>query len=194
MPTIATLATVRRLAQRLPDVAEGTSYGTPAWRVRGKFFARMREDGETLVVKVEPEEKPLLMASEPEIFYETDHYKGYALVLVRLPAIAEDELCAAAVVGRAGEVDVPSWIGVVLRHQGRTAASFPPLPSSSDPTRRPRAPRTERSACYALPMITPTRATVTPPRVTWISERDRDTLMKRRRTQAIATSSNATTT
>lgn len=71
MPAIATLATVRRLAQRLPDVAEGTSYGTPAWRVRGKFFARMREEGETLVVKVEPEEKPLLMASEPEIFCDT---------------------------------------------------------------------------------------------------------------------------
>lgn len=89
---MADLSSVRRLAALLPGVEEGTSYGTPAWRVRGKFFARMREDGETLVVKVEPEEKPLLMASEPDVFYETDHYRGHALVLVRLPAIDEDEL------------------------------------------------------------------------------------------------------
>lgn len=93
---MADLSSVSRLAARLPAVEEGTSYGTPAWRVRGKFFARMREDGETLVVKVAPEEKPLLMASEPKVFYETDHYRGHALVLVRLPAIEE---------GRAGRGD-----------------------------------------------------------------------------------------
>ena len=44
--------TVLELARRLPEVEEGTSYGTPALRVRGKFFARLREDGETLVVKM----------------------------------------------------------------------------------------------------------------------------------------------
>jgi hypothetical protein len=46
-----TLATVRRLALAFPGVEEGLSYGTPGFRVRGKFLARMKEDGETLVVK-----------------------------------------------------------------------------------------------------------------------------------------------
>ena len=43
-----TLATVRRLALAFPGVEEGLSYGTPGFRVRGKFLARLWEDGETL--------------------------------------------------------------------------------------------------------------------------------------------------
>ena len=42
-------------------------------------------------------------------------------------------------------------------------------------------------------MITPTLATTTPPSVTWMSDRVSDTCMKRRRIQAISTSSTATT-
>lgn len=41
-----TLATVRRLALSFPGVEEGLSYGTPGFRVRGKFLARFWEDGE----------------------------------------------------------------------------------------------------------------------------------------------------
>jgi hypothetical protein len=34
--------TVRQLALALPEVTEGTSYGTPAFHVRGKLLARLR--------------------------------------------------------------------------------------------------------------------------------------------------------
>jgi hypothetical protein len=89
---VADIDTVRRLALALPDVEEGTWFGTPSWKVRGKSFARVKEDGETLVVLVELGEKEMLMASEPHIFFETPHYHGYPAVLVRLAAIEEDEL------------------------------------------------------------------------------------------------------
>jgi hypothetical protein len=49
-PPVA-FATVRKIALALPGVEAGTSFGTPAFHVRGKFLARLREDGETLVVK-----------------------------------------------------------------------------------------------------------------------------------------------
>ena len=49
-----TLATVRRLALAFPGVEEGLSYGTPGFRVRGKFLARLWEDGQTLVVRAIP--------------------------------------------------------------------------------------------------------------------------------------------
>jgi hypothetical protein len=88
---MAEIDTVRRLSLALPEVEEGTSYGTLAWKVRGKSFARLK-DGETLVVMVELGEKEMLMAAEPHIFFETPHYHGYAAVLVRLAAIPEDEL------------------------------------------------------------------------------------------------------
>jgi hypothetical protein len=84
--------TVRRLTGALPDVEEGTSYGTPSWKVRGKFFARLRDDETVLVAKVDKGEKQLLMEAEPDVFFETPHYNGYGYVLVRLANIDEVEL------------------------------------------------------------------------------------------------------
>ena len=77
---------VRRVALAFPGVEEGTSYGTAAFRVKGKFMARLREDGETLAVKCGFEERDLRMQADPEVFFTTDHYHGYPTVLVRLPA------------------------------------------------------------------------------------------------------------
>jgi hypothetical protein len=75
-----------------PGVEEGTAYGTPAFRVRRQFMARLREDGETLVLKVGEVEQGLFMALDPAVYYLTDHYKGTSLVLIRLAIITPDEL------------------------------------------------------------------------------------------------------
>ena len=77
---------VRRVALALPGVEEGTSYGTPAFRVRGKFFARLREDGESLVLKCNLFERQYLLDDLPDVFYITDHYRDYPSVLVRIAA------------------------------------------------------------------------------------------------------------
>jgi hypothetical protein len=90
--SLVTFDTVREIALSLPGVEEGTSYGTAAFRVRGKFLARLREDGETLVVKIGMEERDLLMQVDPEVFFTTDHYRGYPSVLIRLPAITRGAL------------------------------------------------------------------------------------------------------
>lgn len=42
---MVTFETVRRLALALPEAMEGTWFGTPAFKVRGKSFARLREEG-----------------------------------------------------------------------------------------------------------------------------------------------------
>ena len=87
-PRSASFETVRKLALALPGVEESTSYGTPAFRVGGKSFARLREDGESLVAKMDFEEREFLMEAEPRIFYITDHYRDYPYVLVRLAAVS----------------------------------------------------------------------------------------------------------
>ena len=87
-----TLATVRRLALAFPGVEEGLSYGTPGFRVRGKFLARMWEDGETLVVKCGDDERDFRMKADPETFFITDHYRGYPTVLVRLTSVTTTDL------------------------------------------------------------------------------------------------------
>src|SRR3954471_19174607 len=93
---MATWADVVAAGARLPGAEEGTWYRTRALKVRGKGFCRMKEDGETLVVKVlDLEDKEALLRADPECFYTTPHYDGHAYVLVRLaraPATSVAEL------------------------------------------------------------------------------------------------------
>jgi hypothetical protein len=84
---------VRRLALSLPATTEKPSYGTPGFRVKDRLFARLRDDGGTLVLWVPDEgEKLGLITSEPAKFFTTPHYDGHAIVLVLLSAVDEDEL------------------------------------------------------------------------------------------------------
>jgi hypothetical protein len=87
-----TFKDVRRLALSLNSVEEGTSYGTPAFKVGGKLIARLKEDGESLVVGTTFEEREEMMAAEPETYYITDHYLEYPWVLVRLSRVRLDVL------------------------------------------------------------------------------------------------------
>ena len=78
---------VRALALPWPDVEDSTSYRTPALKVRGKLLARLREDGETLVLPgVERDERDMVIEAAPDVFHVTPHYADWPSVLVRLPA------------------------------------------------------------------------------------------------------------
>ena len=84
---------VRRIALSLPATTEKPSYGTPGFRVRDKLFARVREEGDTVVVWVEDEaEKRALIESEPAKFTTTPHYDGHPTVLVRFDGVDVEEL------------------------------------------------------------------------------------------------------
>jgi len=88
----ATWDTVRKLAGELPEVEEGTSYRTPALKVRGRMFVRLREDEETIVVWTDYDEREALTQGQPETFLVTPHYEDYPLVLIRLARVDADEL------------------------------------------------------------------------------------------------------
>src|ERR1035438_4743476 len=83
---------VRRIALSLQSVEEGTSYGTPAFKVGGKLIARLKEDGDSLVVGTTFEEREEMMGADPETYYITDHYLKYPWVLVRLSRVQSDAL------------------------------------------------------------------------------------------------------
>jgi hypothetical protein len=87
-----TPATVGRLARALPGIEEGTSYGTPAWRVRGKLVARLHPNGEDLVIRVDLDQREVLMDANPSAFHVTDHYVGHEMMLIRLGAVSEEPL------------------------------------------------------------------------------------------------------
>jgi hypothetical protein len=85
--------TVRKLALALPE-AEEVPGERPAFRVRGKLFTwRARErDGGGVAVRVDPDEKQLILDSNADVYYETPHYRGYPAVLIRLEKIDRGEL------------------------------------------------------------------------------------------------------
>jgi hypothetical protein len=81
---------IRKSVSHLPLVTEASSYGTPGFFVQKKLFARMKEDGETLVIYTEEREK--WMQADPDTFYITDHYLNYSYMLIRLQKINPDDL------------------------------------------------------------------------------------------------------
>jgi hypothetical protein len=89
---VVTFDAVREVDQALPGAAESTSYGTPAFRVRGRLFLRLREEGDVLVVKIDFADREALIAERPAVYFLTDHYRNGAWVLVRLPVIGRGEL------------------------------------------------------------------------------------------------------
>jgi hypothetical protein len=87
--------TVRELALALPEVeAEESSDGRPRFRVRGKAFAwRARErDGGGLAVRVDRDEKLLILEANPAVYSSPPHYHGYPGVVIRLDRIGRREL------------------------------------------------------------------------------------------------------
>jgi hypothetical protein len=89
----STWETVRELALALPEAAE-TAGERSAFRIRGKLFvwvARER-DGGGIGVRVDRDEKDLLLASNPDVYFSSPHYEGYPAVQIRLEQIGRAEL------------------------------------------------------------------------------------------------------
>jgi len=88
--------TVREIGLALPDVEEGTTYGSPALKVRGKMFACLPShrsaEPDSLVIRIDFDRREELIAADPKTYYLKDHYVGYPCVLVRLTRVRQDEL------------------------------------------------------------------------------------------------------
>ena len=71
-----------------PGVEKGMSYGSPAYKLNGKFFTRLRRDDQSMVImEVSLDEREMLMEAEPKTFHFTAHYKDYPCVLARIETL-----------------------------------------------------------------------------------------------------------
>lgn len=75
----------------LEEVVLGTSFADPALKLRDKAMVVVKEPG-LLYLPCPLEQKEILLEMAPEIYYQTDHYKGWPGLLVRLDAIGDEEL------------------------------------------------------------------------------------------------------
>ena len=81
------------IGTRFPEVEEGTCFGTPALRVKGKFMCRLRTDPDALVVRViDLADAEALLLGRPDVYFSTPHYDGHPYVLVRLDVVDPKEL------------------------------------------------------------------------------------------------------
>ncbi len=81
------------IAGSFPQTEYGTSYGHPAWKAFGKFFTRLRDEDNSVVIGQVPlDERDMLCDADPETFHFTDHYRNYPIVLARLERFKPAEL------------------------------------------------------------------------------------------------------
>ena len=82
-----------RIGSKLPEVEESTSYGSPALKVAGKGFVRLRSEAEGgLVLMCDLDEKEALLQSGDPAFFTTPHYDGYGAILVDLGKVDRRQL------------------------------------------------------------------------------------------------------
>ncbi|MEH3159037.1 MAG: hypothetical protein PGN08_08960 [Sphingomonas taxi] len=77
----------------LPGVEQGTAYGQPALKFRGRMLAATTApDPGSFVLHVAREEKEVLIDTDPATFWQTDHYRDWPAILVRYGTGATDRI------------------------------------------------------------------------------------------------------
>ena len=81
----------------LPGVEAATKYdGSPVLRAGGCFMAGLAThpsaEPDSLVVRIELDDREWLLDDAPETYYVTDYYRPYPIVLVRLAHVNHDAL------------------------------------------------------------------------------------------------------
>jgi hypothetical protein len=88
---MVTWQSVCDFAKTLPGLEIGEGY-QPGFAVRRRNIGWLREDEETMVVKVSYEERAALTQEHPETFYVTPHYQNFPGVIVRLDSVPPEIL------------------------------------------------------------------------------------------------------
>lgn len=82
---------VREIALALPGVKENTIHGAPSLKLGGMLLTcpaiHKSAAPDTLAVRAEFAQRAKLLVAEPDVYYVTDHYVNYPLVLIRLSRI-----------------------------------------------------------------------------------------------------------
>jgi hypothetical protein len=70
-------------ARTLPDVVMESWWGTPCPKVNGKGLMSPGREKDSYALMVTHPEKEILLETDPETFWQTDHYANYPMLLVR---------------------------------------------------------------------------------------------------------------
>jgi hypothetical protein len=107
--SMVTADDVRRVALALPGAREKLSWGMPTFRLEsgGRIFAALEGDDRVMGVRCPKDDRPELIAAEPEKFFiRPGHDENFAWLRVRLGAL-EDEAELSAILSDAWRQAAP---------------------------------------------------------------------------------------
>lgn len=79
-------------ARSLPEVAMERWWGTLCPKINGKGLMSPGREAGSFALMVTGPEKELLFETDPETFWQTDHYANYPMLLVRYGTSSHDRI------------------------------------------------------------------------------------------------------
>ena len=87
---------VETFALGLPDTVAESFYGGPAVKVASnrRAFVSAGREADSFVLTIDLDTKEILLETDPDTFWQTPHYEGWAGLLVRFSSPDPDRVCA----------------------------------------------------------------------------------------------------
>jgi hypothetical protein len=83
-----TRAEARKIALATPGASEGLYFGKPAIFLGEDYLCRVHDKEAAVVLRTgSMEMREVMLEAEPKLFYITDHYKSFPVILARLEAL-----------------------------------------------------------------------------------------------------------
>ncbi|HKX73431.1 MAG TPA: MmcQ/YjbR family DNA-binding protein [Candidatus Saccharimonadales bacterium] len=89
---MVTYKDIQKLALSLPETTEKLAWGSPAFYVKDKMFAAVRQDGKTLAISFPREERAIYVVTDPKTFPDLEHFKNYDYMAIAMNHIKPSEL------------------------------------------------------------------------------------------------------
>ncbi len=88
-----TKAEARKIALSIAGTSEGPYFGKPAIFLGEEYLCRVHDKEAAMVLRSgSMEMREVMLEAEPKLFYITDHYKSFPVILARLSALDKKTL------------------------------------------------------------------------------------------------------
>ncbi len=87
-----TVDEIRSIALSLPGVAEGVSYGMRSFNVQGKYLGRIAEDGATMSIYIDRDQREAWQALDPKTFTVPKEYQNYTYMAVNVRTVRQEDM------------------------------------------------------------------------------------------------------
>jgi hypothetical protein len=123
-----TRAEARKVMLSVKGTSEGPYFGRPSVFFGESFVGRVHDKEEAVALRVGTiEMRDVMLEAEPRLFYITDHYKPWPMLLARLKTL-DKTILKELVLARIGEIETKA--------SRKRKAKTPAKPATKKPTKK----------------------------------------------------------